>query len=107
MRGLIVLFALLAAAPAAAAPLTLAEDQPARFDNVPGTQSHLRRQTIHYSEDANAPEPRNMSDDIASQLGVEHGTMALFHSRVDDDSDRGPTLDGGIDGSGLKLKLSW
>jgi hypothetical protein len=106
MRGVVILLALLAAVPASAAPLAMAEDQPVRFDNLPGTQSHLRHQIFHDSNETAAPR-NNMSDEIASQLGVEHGTMPLFHSRVDSESDRGATLDGGIDGSGFKLKLSW
>jgi hypothetical protein len=103
---MLTLLALLAAAPAAAAPLTMAEDQPVRFDNLPGTQSHLRRQTVHDTEDRFTPR-NSVGDEIAAQLGVEHGTMSFLHSRVDQDSDRGATLDGGIDGSGLRFKLSW
>ena len=106
MRGVFILLALLAAAPVSAAPLVMSEDQPARFDNLPGTQSHLRRQIVHIANDPTLPRI-SVGDRIAAQLGVEDGTMSLFHSRVDDDADRGATLDGGIDGSGLRLKLSW
>ena len=52
MRGVLALLAFLAVTPATAAPLVMSEDQPLRFDNVPGTQSHLRRQAIHYNEEA-------------------------------------------------------
>ena len=108
MRGVLILFAVLAAAPAAAAPLVMPEDQPVRFDNLPGTQSHLRRQAFSSRfDETTPPERRNMSDEIATSLGVEHGQVALFHSRVETGSDRGASLDGGIDGSGFRLKLSW
>ena len=106
MRGVLILLAMLAAAPAAAAPLAVAEDQPVRFDNLPGTQSHLRRQIFHEVNDTAAPR-HSMSDDLASQLGVQNGRMQLFSRRMDDSADHGATLDGGIDGSGFKLKLSW
>ena len=107
MRRVLILLALLAAAPVSAAPLVMPEDQPVRFDNVPGTQSHLRRQAFSGMNEAAPSERRNMSDEIAASLGVEHGQVALFHSRVENGSDRGASLDGGIDGSGFRLRLSW
>jgi hypothetical protein len=107
MRGVLTLIALLAASPAAAAPLVMSEDQPIRFDNLPGTQSHLRRQVVDETATAVPFAQRNMSDQIAAQFGVENGQMAVFHRRVETGSDRGASLDGGIDGSGFRLKLSW
>ena len=109
MRGVITLLALLAAAPAAAAPLTMPEDQPVRFDALPGTQSHLRREIIHQRDDLTTPERNNMTNQLAARLGVEDGTARLFHYTVDSDGDagHGARLDGGIGGSGLQFKLSW
>jgi hypothetical protein len=103
MRGILILLAVLVAAPATAAPLVM--NEPARFDATPGVQPGLRFEAVRI--DISYPAQRTIGDQIATRLGVRDGTAELFHYRVEEASSESTSLDGGINGNGFRLKLSW
>lgn len=54
-----------------------------------------------------APYPLSYADELAERLGIEHGHMDVFSMAPRNEDGFVPTLKGGVDRDGPKIKLQW
>ncbi|HJW41253.1 MAG TPA: hypothetical protein VJ476_08500 [Rhizomicrobium sp.] len=105
MRAVLTVSAVLAAAsggPAAAAQLVLPEPKPVFSD----TYSEPSPPWIHEQPNFALTE-KPVGEIIAIKLGFAEGRAELFRYNLEDASSEKTTLDGVVEGGGLKLKLTW
>lgn len=105
MRAGLIVFAVLAAAlspPAVAAQLVLPEPKPV----FSGTYSESSPPWVHEQPNFALTE-KPVGEIIAIKLGFAEGRAELFRYRLDNGPSEKTTLDGVVEGGGVKLKLSW
>lgn len=102
--AILILAILLQAAPVAAAPYTLT-DAP-RVDFWRANYMPQRPAKEPSAEDLRFAPPKG-SQALASRLGVVDGTAELFRYEVDKNPAAKASIDGGLGGHGVRLRMRW
>jgi hypothetical protein len=96
--------AVVAATPACAQRMTIADDNMPAFyqayNSQATTPSLLSPMNSRLVE-------RPLAEIILTRLGIAEGKVVLFRYRLEDAPSQATVLNGVVDGGGFKLKLSW